>query len=207
MPRNNGGSPFEGAWLYKEKKTFLYRERKEEQRIEFEEKLKVIPLEKRIYIDESGFDSRLEIEQGYSLKGVRCYGERSGSRKDRVSVIGALRGTELFSTMTFKGTCNRHVFEGWADACFFSELHEGDVVILDNASIHKSSYFVGQVEAKGAYVLWLPSYSPDKNPIEKTWATLKKSFRYIKHTIDDIHDAVDHTIAKFMNATARKKAN
>jgi transposase len=142
------------------------------------------------------------VEYGYSLKGERCYGERNGSRRERVSVIGALRETHLFAAMTFKGTCNRHLFEGWADACFFKELQQGDVVILDNASMHKSSYFVEQVEARGTSVLWLPSYSPDKNPIEKTWATLKKSFRYVKQTIDDIHDAFDHCIAKFMNRSS-----
>jgi transposase len=161
--------------------------------------LKDIPVEKRIYIDESGVDSRLEVEYGYSPKGGRCYGERNGSRKERVSVIGALRETALFSAMTFKGTCDRQLFEGWADLCFFKELREGDVVILDNATVHKSAYFVEQVEARGASVLWLPPYSPDKNPIEKTWATLKKSFRHIKQTIHDIHDALDGAIAKFMN--------
>lgn len=145
------------------------------------------------------------MEYGYSLKGKRCYGERNGAHRERVSVIAALRETHLFSAMTFKGSCNRSLFEGWAEVCFFKELQEGDVVILDNASIHKSAYFVAQVEAKGASVLWLPSYSPDKNPIEKTWAALKKSFRYTKQAIDDIHDAFDHTIAQFMNREQKHK--
>lgn len=152
-----------------------------------------------MYIDESGFDSQLEIERGYSPKGVRCYGERNGACRERVSVIGALRGHELFAAMTFRGTCDRNVFEGWADLCFLEHIHAGDVVILDNARIHKSQFFVEQVALKGARVLWLPLYSPDKNPIEKTWGTLKKSFRYIKQTLHDLHDALDYTIAKFMN--------
>jgi transposase len=129
---------------------------------------------------------------------VRCKGERTGKRRARVSVIGAIRQNKLMGLMTFTGTCDRHLFEGWANLCFLDHVNAGDVVILDNARIHKSQDFVAQIEAKGASVLWLPPYSPDKNPIEKTWGTLKKAFRYVKQKVDNLHDAVDATISKYM---------
>lgn len=149
-------------------------------------------------MDQSGFDSQLEVERGWSRKGKRCYGERSGKRRSRISIIGAQRQNKLMAMMSFSGTCNRSLFEGWVELCLLNELTDGDVVILDNAPIHKSQDFIERIESKGATVLWLPPYSPDMNPIEKTWGSLKKSFRYIKRTISDLHDAVDTTVSRYM---------
>ncbi|MFA5864226.1 MAG: transposase [Phycisphaerae bacterium] len=43
-------------------------------------------------------------------------------------------------------------------------------MILDN---HKDARAIARIEAIGARVLFLPSYSPDFNPIEKIWSKIK----------------------------------
>ena len=57
-------------------------------------------------------------------------------------------------------------------------LNEDSVVILDNASFHKSAATRELVEQTGAKLLFLPPYSPDLNPIEHDFGALKKIREY-----------------------------
>ena len=66
-------------------------------------------------------------------------------------------------------------------------LTDKHVVILDNASFHKSSQTVDLITATGASLLFLPPYSPELNPIEKDFATIKRIRQYNAETsIDEI---------------------
>ena len=57
------------------------------------------------------------------------------------------------------------------------ELRAGDIVILDNLPGHKGEEAAELVEACGARFLFLPSYSPDLNPIEMAFSKLKTLLR------------------------------
>jgi|ERR1700733_7097945 DDE superfamily endonuclease len=48
-----------------------------------------------------------------------------------------------------------------------------DIVIMDNLPAHKSPIAEKAIHDKGAWVLFLPPYSPDLNPIEMAFAKLK----------------------------------
>lgn len=48
---------------------------------------------------------------------------------------------------------------------------------MDNAAFHKSSKTRELIESAGCKLLYLPPYSPELNPIEKTWANIKRSIR------------------------------
>ena len=70
------------------------------------------------------------------------------------------------------------------------ELVAGQVVVMDNATFHKSQKTRRLIEEAGCKLIFLPRYSPDLNPIEKFWANMK---RWIKSHIlefDKIHDAI-----------------
>ena len=49
------------------------------------------------------------------------------------------------------------------------------VIILDNAKIHKSKKVRHFCARNQIYLLYLPSYSPDLNPIEYVWKDVKRS--------------------------------
>ena len=60
-----------------------------------------------------------------------------------------------------------------------------------NASSHKVKGVVEAIEAVGAYVLWLPTYSPDLNPVEQLWSKIKAHLRKVKaRTLDALYLAV-----------------
>ena len=56
-------------------------------------------------------------------------------------------------------------------------MRPGDIVILDNLSSHKVEGVRAAIESAGARLLYLPSYSPDLNPIEQWFAKLKALLR------------------------------
>ena len=67
-------------------------------------------------------------------------------------------------------------------------------MILDNASIHRSSKVRELIEQAGCYLIYLPPYSPDLNPIENYWAVLKTHIKKLRHKFDDIIDAIDQAL-------------
>src|SRR5690606_637735 len=70
-------------------------------------------------------------------------------------------------------------------------LKPGDVVILDNLNVHKSPRAAKAIAERGAWLLFLPKYSPDLNPIEMAFAKLKALLRKAAaRTLDDLWRAV-----------------
>ena len=56
-------------------------------------------------------------------------------------------------------------------------LRPGDIVVLDNLAVHKQAAVQTAIEQAGAFVRFLPPYSPDFNPIELAFAKLKAFVR------------------------------
>lgn len=86
---------------------------------------------------------------------------------------------------------NRQIFEVYVEAQLAPTLKPGDVVLLDNLSSHKSEKPAAILRERGAWFLFLPSYSPDLNPIEMAFAKLKAHLRKASaRTIDALWQAV-----------------
>ena len=78
-------------------------------------------------------------------------------------------------------------FNAWLEAYLCPRLSVSDVVVLDNAKIHKTRRTRELIEASGAEVLFLPPYSPDYNPIEHDFANIKRLREYnADRTIDEV---------------------
>jgi len=91
---------------------------------------------------------------------------------------------------------NRRIFETWIETQLVPSLSPGDVVILDNVAFHKGPRAEELVKARGAWLLFLPAYSPDLNPIEMAFSKLKtllrkraaRTFDAITKTLGEICD-------------------
>ena len=71
------------------------------------------------------------------------------------------------------------LFQYWVENFLLKELRSGQVVVLDNATFHKSNKVKDLIESVGCSIIFLPPYSPDLNPIEKFWAHMKRWIRAI----------------------------
>ena len=67
-------------------------------------------------------------------------------------------------------------------------------MVINNVSFHKSDKVKEAVESVGAIVLFLPSYSPDLNPIEHFWFKIKNAIRKVAFSFDNFVDAVMHLL-------------
>lgn len=104
--------------------------------------------------------------------GVRVHGLRSSNRRPRTSIIAALVNRRLVAPLLFEGTCNTEIFN--ALPC----LPQGAVIVLDNTTFHKSIATKEIIRNARCTLLFLPPYSPDLNPIENNFATLKRRRKY-----------------------------
>lgn len=177
-----------------EKKTYGYRERDEEKRREFCGKISKEEKGNLVYIDESGIDNREDYGYGWNEKGQRFYDLKSGHRSIRVSIISALCQGKLIAPLTFVGSCNRTVFEKWLAEKLLPELKLGQILILDNATFHKSEKIRELVKTAGCELEYLPPYSPDLNDIEHYWFPIKNRVRKSVGTIEDFRERVDMAV-------------
>jgi transposase len=85
---------------------------------------------------------------------------------------------------------NRRIFETYVETQLAPTLEKGDVVIMDNLSAHKSPAAEKAIRAKGAWILFLPPYSPDLNPIEMAFAKQSPLRARAIRTIDALWQAI-----------------
>ena len=76
-----------------------------------------------------------------------------------------------------EGPTTKTVFETYVEQVLAASLSPGQVVILDNLAAHKVERVRELVEARGRRLLFLPSYSPDLNPIEEAFSKIKGALR------------------------------
>lgn len=96
---------------------------------------------------------------------------------DNITVTAGLTLDGIVAPMMLHGAMNARAFEAYVEQCLGPELRHGDVVVLDELSAHKPARIRDLVEARGAKLVFLPSYSPDFNPIEHAWSKLKARLR------------------------------
>src|SRR6266540_1328044 len=65
---------------------------------------------------------------------------------------------------------------------------KNSVIIMDNAKIHHDEALVESVEEISEKVIYLPSYSPDFNPIEIAFSSLKAWFKRYRDFIENYND-------------------
>jgi len=144
-----------------------------------------------VYVYETGFDAPLIREYGYSHKGRRISGERTGKRFARTSLIAGLKEGKSVAPMEFKGYCNTDVVLCWVKEMLIPSLKPGDVVIWDNATFHKSAKIADALAQAHIGLLFLPPYSPELNPIEHFWAWLKSWIRALNQPLLHISQALN----------------
>ena len=160
------------------KKEPFYKERDKKEREEFDKRLGKLSTDtSAVYVDESGVQRDMKRTHGRAKRGVKLYVETSGKRSKKVNTIAGYRDGEMLGQTTYLWSTDTDWFCVWFEFVLIPLLMAGSVIVLDNASFHSKTYLPIIAEAYGHKILWLPAYSPDKNPIEHVWANMKKWLR------------------------------
>ena len=171
------------------KKTLGYKERCDQKRKTYREQLAAEEQSGKslVFIDESGFRSESFRRYGYAPKGEPVF-DLISSQRTRTTTLLAARIDDAFTTPTlFEGSCNAERFNNWLECHLCPRLGANHLVIMDNASIHRTQRTRELIEGSGASLLYLPPYSPDYNPIEHDFANIKRLREYNKdETLENI---------------------
>jgi transposase len=71
------------------------------------------------------------------------------------------------------GAADATAFEIYIEQLLAPSPRTGQIVILDNLSIHQGLRVRQAIEARGCQLVFLPAYSPDFSPIEGAFSKLK----------------------------------
>ena len=83
-------------------------------------------------------------------------------------------------------------------------LRPGQIVLMDNLSVHKSKWVRELVEGRGCQLWLLPSYSPDMNPIEEAFSKVKELLRRAKaRTLEALFEATAQALRALSADDAR----
>lgn len=136
-----------------------------------------VPSEQIAYVDETGIDTCLYREYGWSQRGKPVMGSISGRKFRRTGVVAAQMGKSIVAPLQYDGTMDSIFFEAWFSSCLLPNLPSATVIVMDNASFHRKSKLLPLAQSAGHHLVFLPPYSPELNPIEHFWAWLKRRLR------------------------------
>src|ERR687897_1749783 len=130
--------------------------------------------------DESGFNTSMTRLRARAPKGKRAYGKVPRNRGKNQTLIAAITLEEgMGESMTVEGATDALAFETYVEHFLAPSLREGQVVVLDGLGAHRTQKVSELVEGRGADLVFLPSYSPDMNPIEEAFSKIKHLVRKV----------------------------
>jgi len=182
--------------IIRQKKTFNYIEANQKKREKYLEEIKNIDPANIVYSDETGIDDNEVPLTGWAPRGKRCYTQKKAERKTRYNITAALNCNLLFAPFIFEGYSNKATYEIYVERILAPSLKPEQVVIIDNASFHKSKNIIDLIEKAGCKLIFLPPYSPDFNPIEHFWTAIKNKIRRACESINDFYEAAVQTLGE-----------
>jgi transposase len=170
-----------GSWAGGIKKTLAAAEQERpdvaERRSHWHERLASHPVQRLVFIDESGANTKMTRLRGRALGGRRLVGRIPWGNYQTSTLISGIRWDGPCAPWLFEGPMNGEMFLAWVEQGLAPVLRAGELVILDNLATHKIRGVREAIEARGAGLLYLPPYSPDFNPIEAMWSKIKQVLR------------------------------
>jgi transposase len=119
------------------------------------------------------------------------------------TLVAALTPGGLQAPWTIEGAMDTAAFERYVTEVLGPTLRPGQIVVLDNLSVHKADSIREAIEARGCELLFLPPYSPDFTPIEQAFSKIKAILRGLGARI---RDALVEAIRLAVDAITRDDA-
>jgi transposase len=157
----------------------------------FAEKLKDVPLEDVVVLDESYATTTFTRLHGRCPVNQRLKQRVPAGHWKRLTILAAITVTGVLAAATIDAATDTQVFGSFVRDCLVPALRPGMVVVMDNLSSHKVAGVREAIEAAGCRLVYLPPYSPDLSPIENIWSKAKSVLRMLEaRTLEDLQAAV-----------------
>ena len=132
-----------------------------------------------VFVDESGMHTSMDRLRSRAPKGERAYGKVPRNRGKNTTLIASMSLSGMGASMCVQGATDAEVFEVYVEHFLAPTLSERQVVVLDKLGAHRPKRIRELVEERGAELVFLPSYSPDLNPIEEAFSKIKNILRKV----------------------------
>ena len=136
-----------------------------------------MPSSDLVFVDETGSHIAMTPLYAYAPKGQRAIGSVPRNYGASMTLIASLSLAGMGEALILDGAADGAAFELYIEQMLAPSLRPGQIVILDNLSIHLGARVKQAIEARGCRLLFLPAYSPDLSPIEEAFSKLKTVLR------------------------------
>jgi transposase len=130
-----------------------------------------------VFIDETCTTTNMVRLRGRAACGERLVGYAPQGDRKMITFVGGLRQRAMVAPFVLEGAMNGPMFLAWVKQALAPTLKRGETVFMDNLPVHKVAGVEEAIAAAGATLMYLPSYSPDLNPIEQAFSKLKAHLR------------------------------
>ena len=149
-----------------------------------------------MFIDETSAYVGQSREYGWAASAERVHDTRPKGKKARVSLIAAITLDTAMAeqALIITDTVDQNAFLAFLETTLLPTLAKGSVLIMDNWTVHHGVEVRDLVDAAGCELLYLPTYSPDLNPIEHLFAKVKAFVKRLRP------DSTDKLVQAFGDA-------
>jgi transposase len=133
--------------------------------------------ERFVFVDECSTNIALSPIYARAPRGERAYGKAPRNWGGNISLVCAIDSEGVKPSMSVEGPVDGKAFESYIEHFLVPKLRRGQIVVMDNLSVHKSKRVEALIEEVGSTLLFLPPYSPDMNPIEEAFSKVKNILR------------------------------
>ena len=156
-----------------------------------------------VFVDESGTHISMDRLRSRAPRGLRAYGKVPKNRGKNLTLIASMSLYGMGESMVVEGATDAKAFEVYVEHFLAPSLSEGQVVVMDNLGAHQPKRVRDLIEKRGAEVVFLPSYSPDLNPIEQAFSKIKNILRKLgARTHEALLGAMEEALSKVTPADA-----
>jgi len=165
------------------------------QRTAWPKAMENVPVRKLVFMDESAASTSMTRLYGRGPAGERVVDSAPLGGWHSYTMLSAIRWDGPFAPLLLDGTLDGDAFAAWVEQTLIPELRPGDVVVMDNLPTHRVKAASRLLKESGHGLLYLPSYSPDMNPIEGMWSKIKNYLRDAKaRTYDELLSAMGRVL-------------
>ena len=182
----------------------MAREQDERARAAWREQARQLASQDLVFVDETGSHIAMTPLYAYAPRGQRAKGSVPRNHGANTTLMASLSRQGMGEAFILEGAADAIAFELYIEQILAPSLNSGQIVIMDNLSIHQGKQVRQAIEAKGCQLLFLPAYSPDLSPIEEAFSKLKAYLRRVgARTHEALFDAIAAALLTVTSADAR----
>lgn len=130
-----------------------------------------------MFLDETSTPISSTPLRARAPRGQRAVGRVPRGTRPHITWLATLTPAGIGESVVVPGAVDRQAFDLFVERILVPGPRPGQVVLLDNLKVHDSATARRLTAAAGCHLVFLPTYSPDMNPIEQAFAKVKQSLR------------------------------